>query len=78
MSSTRDLIDERLRSLPDPLLPEVLAFLTQLESRSRYLSEPTSADSDQPDPLLSLAGALTGEPISSQQIDQELYGDEFP
>jgi hypothetical protein len=74
MSSTRKLIDEHLRSLPEGLLPEVLTFLTLLASRSQSYSAFPQVDNNEHTPLLMIAGSLTGNPISSQEIDQELYG----
>jgi hypothetical protein len=58
-------LDAKLQSLPESDLREVLNFVESLSEHS--------ADEDKP--LLSLAGTLSGEPISPEKIEEEVYGD---
>ena len=65
MVALKDRIAEKLELLPEPELREVLDFVEFLTSR-------TTVDEE---PLLAVAGILSGEPLSAEEIEQELYGD---
>ena len=65
MISIRDRIVEKLEQLPEPKLREVLAFVDFLTWRVE----------DQDEPLLSIASALSGNPLSAKEIEDKLYGD---
>ena len=66
MTSLRDSIVERLNDLPEHKLQEVLDFVESISSGEQ--------SRDNQDPFLTVIGTLTASPISSQEIDQELYG----
>ena len=66
MASIRDRIMEKLDHLPEPELREVLTFVEFLTWRT--------VENDEP--LLSIAGILSGKALSAEEIEQELYGDE--
>lgn len=63
--SVRDQVVEKIQDLPEPALREVLNFVDFLAWRSIVEEEP----------LLSVAGTLSGEPLSAEEIETELYGD---
>lgn len=63
--SVRDQVVEKIQDLPEPALREVLNFVDFLAWRSIFEEEP----------LLSVAGTLSGEPLSAEEIESELYGD---
>ena len=65
MVSLREKIVEKLDDLPDPKLREVLTFVESLTRRSGAESEP----------LLSIAGILSGEALSARDMERELYGE---
>ena len=70
MNVTKDQIAEKIDSLPDLALQEALVFLDFLSWRYKsFEAQPT-----QNDPLLSVIGTLSGEPISVMEIEAELYG----
>ena len=66
MISLRDRIVKRLDQLPESNLREVLNFVEFMTRRS----------AEQNDPLFSVAGILSGEVLSADEIEQRLYGDE--
>ena len=63
--SLKENILERLEQLPEPALREVLDFV---EFISRKVVE-------QEEPLLAVAGILSGGSLSAEEIERELYGD---
>jgi len=63
--SLKGLIVEKLERLPGPALQEVLDFVEFLSQR-RAPAE---------DPILAVAGMLTGAPVSADEIERELYGE---
>ena len=65
MDSVREKIIQKLNYLPEPNLREVLNFVEFL----------TWKGTEQDEPLLSVAGILSGKRLSAEQIEQELYGD---
>ena len=65
MIALRERIVEKLEYLPEPNLRQVLSFVEFLTWRA----------TDQDEPLLSVAGILSGEMLSAEQIEEELYGD---
>jgi hypothetical protein len=62
----KERIVEKLGFLPESNLREVLNFVEFLTWRIPGEDEP----------LLSVAGILSGEMLSAKDIEQELYGDE--
>ncbi len=56
----------RLDDLSDARLQEVLDFVEFLSVKEK------NGD----DPVLSVAGCLSGNPLSAEEIEQELYGEE--
>jgi hypothetical protein len=66
------LIEEiltKLNDLPEQRLREVLRFVDHIKQSSPN-SEKTGLFEE---PLLSIAGMLSGEPLSAQAIEAELY-----
>ena len=64
MNALKETIIEKLDSLPEPTLRQVMDYLTFLTWR----------DAGEESWLLSVAGGLSGTPVSSAEIEQELYG----
>jgi len=64
--SVKGLIVERLDRLPGPVLQEVLDFIEFLSQR-KTLPE---------DPVPAVAGMLAGSPVSADEIERELYGED--
>ena len=64
MNALKETIIEKLDSLPDPTLRQVMDYLTFLTWRGAG-EEPS---------LLSVAGGLSGKPMSAAEIERELYG----
>jgi Protein of unknown function (DUF2281) len=65
MESVKEKIVDKLESLPEQALQEVLTFVDFVAWRHQA--------EDSSDPLLSVAGILSGEPISAEEIEAELY-----
>lgn len=63
MMALKEQIVEKLDHLPESNLRQVLSFVEFLTWRS----------SDQEDTLLSVAGILSGSPLSAEEIEQQLY-----
>ncbi len=66
MLSLREKIVEKLDDLPEPKLRELLTFVEYLTRRSGAQDEP----------LLSIAGILSGETLSAKDIERELYSED--
>jgi hypothetical protein len=64
MPALHEKIVEKLQSLPEPALREVLMFIEFLSWRT---------ESSQSDPFLSVIGSLSGEPLMAEKIDDEVY-----
>ena len=64
--SVKGLIVEKLERLPGPVLQEVLDFIEFLSQRK----VPPE------DPILAVAGMLVGSPMSADEIERELYGED--
>lgn len=64
MNALKETIIEKLDSLPDSTLRQVMDYLTFLTRQGKG-REPS---------LLSVAGGLSGTPMSSAEIERELYG----
>ena len=60
----KETIIEKLDHLPEPMLRQVMDYLTFLTWQGA---------SDEPS-LLSVAGGLSGTPISTAEVERELYG----
>ena len=63
-SSVKGLIVEKLDRLPGAALQEVLDFVDFLAQRK----------APPEDPVLAVAGMLSGSPLSPEEIERELYG----
>ncbi|HXF05805.1 MAG TPA: hypothetical protein VNM72_10380 [Blastocatellia bacterium] len=63
--SLKEEILEKLDQLPEPALQQVRDFLEFL-SREVLLQE---------DPVLAVAGIFSGDSLSAEEIERELYGD---
>jgi hypothetical protein len=66
--SLKGNILERIDQLPEPALRELLDFVESLSPRS--IQEEV--------PILSVAGILSGTPLTAEEIERELYGDGEP
>ncbi len=64
MSALKETIIEKLDGLPESALRQVMDYLTLL-ARQGGGEEPS---------LLSVAGGLSGTPLSAEEIERELYG----
>jgi hypothetical protein len=64
--SLKESIRERLEQLPEPALQEVLDFVD-------FISQKTGIPEE---PMLAVAGTLSGSPLSVKEIERELYGGE--
>lgn len=65
MQSLKESIQRKLDQLPESALEEVLDFVEFL-SRKMVPQE---------EPVLTVAGILSGTPLSAEEIERELYGD---
>jgi hypothetical protein len=65
MVALRERIVEKLEYLPESNLRQVLSFVEFLTWRA----------TEQEEPLLSVAGVLSGKMLSAEEIEEELYGD---
>jgi len=63
MNEVRETLIEKIKYLPDNKLFELINFIDILTVKKTQGI------------LLSLSGSLSGMPVSSEEIDQELYGD---
>ncbi len=63
-------IVEKLKILPESNLHEVIRYIDYLNERGANVEKPSVSE----DPLLSVAGILSGSPLNSEVVDQELYG----
>ena len=57
---------EKITELPEARFQEVLDFVDFLKSRNPRVE----------DPILHVAGCLSGSPLSARDIEEELYGEE--
>jgi len=67
MISLKEKIKENLENLPEHKLYEVFNFIEFLRWKSSDQKE---------EPLLDITGILSGDPISAEDIEKELYGNE--
>ncbi len=65
MVALRERIVDKLEYLPESNLRQVLSFVEFLTWRA----------TEQDEPLLSVAGVLSGKMLSAEEIEEELYGD---
>lgn len=65
MVALRERIVDKLEYLPESNLRQVLSFVEFLTWRA----------TEQEEPLLSVAGVLSGKMLSAEEIEEELYGD---
>ena len=63
MNALKETIIEKLDSLPEPTLRQVMDYLTLLARQGN----------GNPGSLLTVAGGLSGAPMSAAEIEQELY-----
>ncbi len=66
MNALKETIIEKLDGLPEPALRQVMDYLTLLTRQG-------NGNGNEPS-LLSVAGGLSGAPMSSAEIERELYG----
>lgn len=69
MQESADLKEElieKIADLPQEQLQEVLDFVSFLKSKKLKTE----------DPVLDVAGCLSGAPLSAKEIEEELYGNE--
>lgn len=64
-SSLQEKLLIRLEELPEPHLQEVLNFVDFLLFKEK----------NGEDPVLKVAGCLSGRPLSVEEIERELYGE---
>lgn len=57
---------ERVADLPEARLREVLDFIDFLRTREK----------GEQDSILEVAGCLSGSPLSAEEIEEELYGED--
>ncbi len=69
MEALIEQILAQLSDLPEPKLREVLQFVDHL----KHSTPNTKALSVSEEPLLAIAGILSGELLSAQAIEAELY-----
>ena len=62
--TTRESLLNKITDLPEAELQEVLDFVDFLRSRKPEVE----------DPILNVAGCLSGAPLSGSEIEEELYG----
>jgi hypothetical protein len=62
--TTKQMLIEKIKSLPAGKLNDVLKFVDAIKTRK------TKDD----DPVLRVAGCLSGTPQSAAEIEEELYG----
>ncbi len=60
----RQKLLEKVSYIPEERLREVLDFIDFLSTREARVE----------DPILEVAGCLSGSPLSAEDIEQELYG----
>jgi hypothetical protein len=65
MQFLKESIQRKLDELPEPALQEVLDFVEFLSWKMVPREEP----------VLVVAGILSGSPLSAEEIERELYGD---
>ena len=65
----REKLVQEIVKLPADKLDEVLDFVGYLLSQEQKVMTPE-------EPLLTVAGILSGNPLSAEEIERELYGDE--
>jgi hypothetical protein len=65
MSALKESIVEKLDALPEPALRQVLDFVSCLVLR----------DGPEEASVLTVAGQLSGDPMSAAQIEAALYGE---
>lgn len=67
----KDRIIEEIEHLPGYSLQEVLDFVAYLKAKERPRPERATEE----DPILKVAGCLSGEPITPAEIEEDLYGE---
>ena len=60
----KEKIFEKIIDLPDYRLKEVVDFIEFLRSKKEEAE----------DPILNVAGCLSGKPITAKEIEEDLYG----
>lgn len=67
----KDRIIEEIEHLSGYRLQEVLDFIAYLKAKER----PRPVGATEEDPILKVAGCLSGEPITPVEIEEDLYGE---
>lgn len=65
MNTIREQIIEKIDKVPEPILVKILKLVN---------SSAENIQNTKDDPILSVAGILSGTSISSKEIDNKLYG----
>ena len=63
-NDTAEILLEKIRELPQTRVLEVIDFVDFLRSRSQK----------EDDPILDVIGCLSGKALSTQELEEELYG----
>jgi hypothetical protein len=72
MSIDREELKKAVELLPEEKLVFLQRYLRILQKSS--LLEEGPSQGNQGDPVLNVLGCLSGEPLTAQQIEEELYG----
>jgi len=77
MSIDREELKRAVDMLPEEKLAILQRYMRMLQKSSLFGSEPFHS-SNKKDPILNVIGRLSGEPLTSRQIEDELYGSNDP
>jgi len=66
MNGYREILAEKIKYLPDDKVGELIHLI------DFFVKE---TDTEKKGILLSLSGSLSGSPVSSEDMDRQLYGD---
>ncbi len=64
MQNLKEYLLEKIEQLPETKLREVLAFIENISQKAV----------EQDDPILSVAGILSGDELTAADIEDQLYG----
>lgn len=65
IETIKESIFEKLDQMPEPEVREIMDFVDFIFRKVQNREEP----------ILQVAGVLSGEPLSAKNIEQELYGE---
>ncbi|NJR66383.1 MAG: hypothetical protein HC772_15380 [Leptolyngbyaceae cyanobacterium CRU_2_3] len=75
METLIEEIVDKLHHLPEPAVRQVLDLVECLTERGNLAANSAHGAPVTEEPLLSVAGILSGQPWSSQEIEADLYGE---